>query len=38
MPKYLAIYNVHIQPFEEAPETEKRIYDLIASDDAGDAF
>lgn len=32
MGKYLALYNIKIQPFEEAPEWEKRHYPFNAED------
>ena len=34
MVNYLAVYDIKIQPFEEAPEWEKRNYDIVANDDA----
>ncbi len=33
MAKYLAVYDVLVQPFEEAPDKEKRIYDITAEND-----
>ncbi len=33
MTKYMAIYDVLAQPFEEAPEKEKRNYEIIAEND-----
>ena len=33
MAKYIASYGIRIQPHEEAPEFEKRNYDIVARDD-----
>ena len=34
MKKYMAIYDVLIQPHEESPETESRNYEIVAENDA----
>ncbi len=33
MANYLAVYNVHTQPFEEAPDDAKKNYRFVAEND-----